>query len=138
MNFKGAFRSKELQKALKKLPGEYTKNIIVAQEKTAKEILKFMRIMAPGGAPKTSGDLKAGIYIQREDGGRRISVEAARPNKEDQIKAVAIHVGRTRGNRGTTVGIPYVGRARQIGKAKHKGRMNRALLKARKDLGLRK
>jgi hypothetical protein len=137
MNFKGAFRSKELQKALKKLPGEYTKNIIVAQEKTAKEILKFMRIMAPGDA-NTTGELKEGMYIQRDDGGLRISVEAARPNKEDQIKAVAIHVGRTRGNRGTTVGIPYVGRARQIGKLKHKGRMNRALLKARKDLGLRK
>ena len=137
MNFKGAFRSKELQKALKKLPGEYEKNIIVAQEKTAKEILKFMRIMAPGDG-NSSGDLKDGMYIQREDGVRRISAEAARPNKEDQIKAVAIHVGRTRGDRGTTVGIPYVGRARQIGKAKHKGRMNRALLKARKDLGLRK
>jgi len=134
MNFKGAFRSKELQRALKKLPGEYTKNIIVAQEKTAKEILKFMRIMAP----QDSGELKSEMYIQRDDNGRRISVEAAKPNKEDQIKAVAIHVGRTRGDRGTTVGIPYVGRARQIGKAKHKGRMNRALLKARKDLGLRK
>jgi hypothetical protein len=137
VKFKGTLRTKEIQAAFKKLPGAYEKNIITAQEKTAKEILKFMRIMAPGGAPKTSGDLKAEMYIQKDSNGLRISAEAAQPNKEDQIKAVAIHAGRTRGNRGTTVGIPFVGRARQLGKQKHVGRMNRALLNARKEVGLK-
>jgi hypothetical protein len=134
MNFKGVFRSKELKTALKKLPGAYEKNIIAAQEKTAKEVLKYMRMMAP----EDKGELKSEMYIQREDGGRRISAEAARSNKEDQIKAVAIHVGRRKGDRGETVGIPFVGRARQLGTAKHKGRMTRALLKARKEVGLKK
>lgn len=136
MKFKGTLRTKEIQAAFKKLPGAYEKNIIVAQEKTAKEVLKFMRIMAPGDE-KTSGELKDGMYIQKDSNGLRISAEAAQPNKEDQIKAVAIHAGRTRGNRGTTVGIPFVGRARQLGKQKHVGRMNRALLNARKEVGLK-
>lgn len=136
MKFKGTLRTKEIQAAFKKLPGAYKKNIIVAQEKTAKEVLKFMRIMAPGDA-NTSGELKDGMYIQKDNNGLRISAEAAQPNKEDQIKAVAIHVGRTRGDRGTTVGIPFVGRARQLGKQKHVGRMNRALLNARKEVGLK-
>lgn len=134
MKFKGTLRTKEIQAALKKLPGAYEKNIGIAQEKTAKEILKFMRIMAPG---ERSGELKTEMYIQKDSNGLRISAEAAQPNKEDQIKAVAIHAGRTRGNRGTTVGIPFVGRARQLGKQKHVGRMNRALLNARKEVGLK-
>ena len=135
MKFKLLFQSKEVREALKKLPAAYEKNIIDAQEKSAKEALKFMRILAPG---KASGELKSEMYINREDGGRRIAAEAAEPNKEDQIKAVAIHAGRKRGNRGTTTGIPYVGRARGMIKMKHKGRVTRALLQARKQVGLKK
>lgn len=134
MKFNLKFQSREVRQGLKKLPAAYEKNIIDAQDKTAKEALKFMRMLAP----EDTGELKSEMYIQREDGGRKISAEAAAPNKQDQIKARSIHGGRDRGSKGETDAIAFVGRARGMIKTKHKGRVTRALLKARKEVGLKK
>lgn len=121
-----------LKRALKKLPEAQRKHIKVAIERSAKEVYRLARIMVP----VDTGDLKSQMHIKREDKGLSVSVEAAKLTKEDQIKARAVHAGRRKGNRGTTVGVPYMKRAEELVEKKHEGRITRALHKAKKEVGL--
>jgi hypothetical protein len=121
-----------LKRALKKLPAAQRKHMKDALEKSANETMRFARIMVP----TDSGDLKSQLHIVRENDGLTFSVEAAKKTKEDQIKARAVHAGRRRGNRGTTEGVPYMRRAQKMVAGKHKGRVTRALSKAKKEVGL--
>lgn len=124
--------SRKLQLALKKLPAAQRKHMKDALDKSANEAMRFARIMVP----VKSGDLKSQIHIKKEDDGMTVSVEAASPAKEDQIKARAVHAGRTKGNRGTTDGVPYIRRAQKMVAPKHRGRITRAMNKAKKEVGL--
>lgn len=124
--------ARQVKAAFKKLPAVQRKHMIDAIDKTSKDVLRFARILVPSD----SGDLKSQLHIKREEGGLKVSVEAAKPTKEDQIKARAVHAGRKQGQRGTTEGNPYMRRAQKMAGVKHKGRVTRALNKAKKEVGL--
>lgn len=124
--------ARALKRALKKLPAAQKKHMKDALDKSANEVLRFARIMVP----VDSGELKSQLHIVKEDDGLTVSVEAAKLTKEDQIKARAVHAGRRKGKRGETVGTPYMRRAQKMVGPKHKGRVTRALSKAKKEVGL--
>ena len=124
--------AKSVTTALENLPRAQRKHMRDALDKSAKETLRFARILVP----TDSGSLKSQMHILKQDDGLTVAVEAARKTREDQTKARAIHAGRRKGERGTTVGVPFMRRAQKMVAAKHKGRVSRALSKAKREVGL--
>ena len=131
-------KSKGLRKALKDFPRRTAKNLELAIIKSVNEGVGFAKVMVPRG----TGDLAAGIHAKFEsgDGIFKGSVEAAAPEKEPQRKALAVEFGRRKEStpsRGTTEPVPYIRRAQAIIAPKHKGRITRAINKAKKEVGLK-
>jgi hypothetical protein len=127
------------------LPRKQRKYIGDAIRTSALEGVRWARAMAP----EDTGALKAGIHAKFEFGKDllKASVEAAPDDGPSQAKALSIEFGRryTRKrrapgrngsvDRGTTEGVPFMRRTQKLLGQKHKGRVNRAIKKAAKELG---
>jgi hypothetical protein len=138
--------SRALQKSFRDLPRKQRKYIGDAIRTSALEGVRWARAMAPSD----TGALKAGIHAKFEFGKDllKASVEAAPDDGPSQAKALSVEFGRryTRKrrapgrngllNRGTTEGVPFMQRTQKLLGQKHKGRVNRAIKKAVKELGL--
>lgn len=138
--------SRALQKSFRDLPRKQRKYIGDAIRTSALEGVRWARAMAP----EDTGALKAGIHARFEFGKDllKASVEAAPDDGPSQAKALSIEFGRryTRKrrspgrngllNRGTTEPVPFMRRTQKLLGQKHKGRVNRAIKKAVKELGL--
>lgn len=138
--------SRALQKSFRDLPRKQRKYIGDAIRTSALEGVRWARAMAP----EDTGALKAGIHAKFEFGKDllKASVEAAPDDGPSQAKALSIEFGRryTRKrrspgrngllNRGTTEPVPFIRRTQKLLGQKHKGRVNRAIKKAVKELGL--
>ena len=138
--------SRALQKSFRELPRKQRKYIGDAIRTSALEGVRWARAMAP----EDTGALKAGIHAKFEFGKDllKASVEAAPDDGPSQAKALSIEFGRryTRKrrspgrngllNRGTTEPVPFMRRTQKLLGQKHKGRVNRAIKKAVKELGL--
>jgi len=138
--------SRALQKSFRDLPRKQRKYIGDAIRTSALEGVRWARAMAP----EDTGALKAGIHAKFEFGKDllKASVEAAPDDGPSQAKALSIEFGRryTRKrrspgrngllNRGTTEPVPFMRRTQKLLGQKHKGRVNRAIKKAVKELGL--
>jgi hypothetical protein len=137
--------SRALQKSFRDLPRKQRKYIGDAIRTSALEGVRWARAMAP----EDTGALKAGIHAKFEFGKDllKASVEAAPDDGPSQAKALSIEFGRryTRKrrapgrngsvDRGTTEGVPFMRRTQKLLGQKHKGRVNRAIKKAAKELG---
>tara|TARA_R110002124_G_scaffold182573_1_gene349969 strand:- start:31 stop:444 length:414 start_codon:yes stop_codon:yes gene_type:complete len=128
-----------VRKAMRDLPIEQRKHIGDAIKKSSAEGLRWMRTLAPSD----SGELKAGMHTLYEENNDGIiaSVEAAKDDKESQIKANTLEGGRKYRDgvnspfRGTSEGYYFLNRTRSLLGKKQAGRLNRAVKKAVKEAG---
>ena len=128
-----------VRKGFRNLPREQRKHIGDAIKKSTAEGLRWMRTLAPSD----SGELKAGMHILYEENNDGIiaSVEAAKDDKESQIKANTLEGGRKYRDgvnspfRGTSEGYYFLNRTRSLLGKKQAGRLNRAVKKAVKEAG---
>ena len=150
MKFDGLVDAKRIQGGFKKLPKEIRRELFNAMRKSMNEGVALARTLAPIGSGKPDPDLgrlKDGIHgkmVVRKDI-IMASVEAAPPEKEAQIKARAVEFGRKNGrvglgtrlkgapsSTGTTEPHPFITRAQQLLREKHKRRQRSAINKAAK------
>ena len=133
---------KQLQKALKDFPRHTSNNLEAAIIKSVNEALGLAKVMVP----RDTGDLASGIHAKFEsgDGVFKGSVEAAEAKKDPQEKARAVEFGRRYHEgpyehpyRGITGPAPYIQRAQEIVNEKHRGRITRAINKAKKQTGFK-
>lgn len=128
-----------VRKAMRDLPIEQRKHIGDAIKKSSAEGLRWMRTLAPSD----TGELKAGMHILYEENNDGIiaSVEAAKDDKESQIKANTLEGGRKYRDgvnspfRGRSEGYYFVNRTRSLLGKKQAGRLDRAVKKAVKGAG---
>ena len=131
-------KRKRLKKALKDFQRHTSNNLEAAIIKSVNQALGLAKVMVP----RDTGDLASGIHAKFEsgDGVFKGSVEAAAPEKEPQKKARAVEFGRRKEStpsRGKTGPVPYIQRAQEIVGQKHKGRITRAISKAKKQAGFK-
>jgi hypothetical protein len=139
MKFDGLVDAKKVQGGFKKLPKEIRRELFNAMRKSMNEGVALARTLAPIGSGKPDPDLgrlKDGIHgkmVVRKDI-IMASVEAAPPEKQAQIKARAVEFGRKndRVGLGTTQPHPFITRAQQLLREKHKRRQRSAINKAAK------
>lgn len=111
---------------LMKLPVKEQARIARAIRTNTEKTAKIARALAPVREGYTKGD----IHTKYEPSGMRASVEAARPTKDEQIRAGAIEFGRKKGIRGTTHPQPYIRPAQGYMGRRFARSIRRALKKA--------
>lgn len=139
---------KPLLKSLKDLPRAQRKHIGDTLRKSVFEGVRLAKVLAPDG----NGDLKSGIHakFERSKTSFRGSIEAAPSDRESQIKALSVEFGRTGSggsrqirdannpsDKGKTDPNPFIRRTQDILGKKMKGRINRAINKAVKEVGFK-
>lgn len=101
---------KKLIKKLSDLPVKVQHRVAQAVKRNTEKGARVARALAPIREGYTKGD----IFTQYEPDGMKGSVEAARPYKDEQIRAKAIEFGRKNGLRGTTAPQPYIRPAQEF------------------------
>jgi len=120
---------KKLIRKLSDLPVKVQHRVAQAVKRNTEEGARVARALAPIREGYTKGD----IFTQYEPDGMKGSVEAARPFKDEQIRAGAIEFGRKRGLRGTTAPQPYIRPAQEFLGKKFGRSIRRAVKKAAKE-----
>tara|TARA_B110000977_G_scaffold201644_1_gene297450 strand:+ start:4543 stop:4941 length:399 start_codon:yes stop_codon:yes gene_type:complete len=123
--------AKKLMKQFDKIPEAVERQM----KKTIKRQTEATARLARNLVPFTSGELKAMIHTKYQNDKDEYfgSVEAAPPNKNDQIKAGAVEFGRTKGDRGTTEAQPYIRLAQKLQGPKFKKSMKAAIKRGIKE-----
>lgn len=119
--------TKKLKKQLMEAPKEVRKRLAAANQKSASEALSVARVLISPSSK--SGKSYNDLFIETEDQGLTVAVQAAKPEKEDQIRAGAIEFGRKKGDKGTTTGKKYLRGARAYIAKKHLNRIRYAIRK---------
>ncbi len=123
--------AKQLKRTLAKAPQAVRAEVRKAVIKNVNEGVALAKTLAPD----VSGETKANIRAKYDSDFLAGSVEAAAPEKREQIRAKAIEFGRKEGDKGTTDPQPYIQPTYQYLAKRFRGRISRAIGKGVRAAG---